>query len=84
MEHLNAVRGGYQSNALSKHSQLDHRNVNVEFRSKVLRGGIKYNLDIFILEAHMIHKYSQDNSINLLNQRGEWGHRGLPRLQVTT
>ena len=41
VEHVNAVRGRHNNNALAKHRQIKHRDTEVEFRSKVLRGGIK-------------------------------------------
>ena len=83
LEHVSSVRRMEMSNALAKHQATHHPNHEAEFSSQVLRGGIQFNLDRFILEAHKIQEAGQNPNIALMNQRSEWGHRGLPRLQIT-
>ena len=81
-EHQQEVRQHRHSNAMYKHSVREHQGQTTEFRSKVLKGNIKYNMDRFILESLRIQKASLDERQNIMNSRGEWGHRGLPRLQI--
>ena len=82
MEHIWDLRRHQDSNTLHKHQILMHPDQAPDFRSKPLRGNIKYNLDRFILEAHKIDKASQDQEILLMNNRQEWGNRGLPRVVI--
>ena len=44
---------------------------------------MRYNMDRMILEAHKIEEATNDPEVALLNQRGEWGHRGLVRIMTT-
>ena len=69
LEHIGEVRRGLASNALSKHHTQVHQNQNLDpdFRSRPLRGGIRYNLDRFILEANKIEQGSQNQSIKTEN-----------------
>ena len=82
MEHLGEIRRGQQSNSMAKHHKLSHRGLDPQFQSTILRGGIQYNLDRYILEAYNIEQTKQNPNVVLLNQRGEWGNRGLPRLET--
>ena len=82
LEHLNDVRLMRRSNALFKHSINEHPTEQPNFVSKPIQSGFKYNLDRFIFESIKIQHGNLDNNINCLNSRAEWGHRGLPRLQI--
>ena len=82
MEHIGEIRQGRRSNALFKHHTNLHQNLVPNFRSRPIQGGIKFNVDRFITEGHQIQKASLDQNILVMNSRSEWGHRGLPRLQV--
>ena len=82
IEHLNQLRRGQNSNALVKHQKHKHRDRSPRFKSKVVKGGIQYNLDRFITEAYYIDQNAKNPEVNTLNQRGEWGNRGLVRLDV--
>ena len=53
-----------------------------EFRTKIIKGGFRWNLERNIFEALEIAQQSRNININLLNQKSEWGHQGLVRLQV--
>ena len=81
-EHMDATRRGQTRNALAKHQASKHRGQAPRYQSKPIRGGITYNLDRYILEAYMIDLNHRNPEVNTLNQRGEWGNRGLPRLEV--
>ena len=84
MEHIGEIRQGRRSNALFKHHNKMHQGQNFNFSSRPIQGGICFNVDIFITEGHEILKASMNNQVLVLNSRPEWGHRGLPRLQVNT
>ena len=47
-----------------------------------LRGGIYFNIERQIHESIEIEEASLNDNVNLLNQRSEWGNRGLVRLVV--
>ena len=81
-EHMNLVRLHNQTNAQSKHHWEEHPNNIPRFKTTILKGGIRYNLDRQICESLYIERYKNNADINLLNQRSEWGHQGIPRLQV--
>ena len=83
MQHIGAVRRGQDSNALAKHHKTKHRGQAPVHKTKILRGNIKFNLDRFILEAISIDDMKNVQNMNLLNQKSEWGHHGLPRLGIT-
>ena len=51
LEHIRAVQAKNQKNALAKHMALYHQNEDGNFVTTCLAGGIRYNLDRFILEA---------------------------------
>ena len=52
MEHIYCARAKNVKNALGKHSALHHEGeIGVEFETEILQGGMKYNLERFILEA---------------------------------
>ena len=83
MEHSYSARTKKVSNALGKHSALHHVGENaVEFVSEILQGGMKYNLERFILEAIEIEEGRNNPVYSIMNSRSEWGGRGLPRIQV--
>ena len=81
-EHMGDIRLGRRTNALYKQSVNVHPNVVPNFCSRPIIGSIRYNLDRFITEGHLINKSSLDRNIEVLNSRAEWGHYRLPRLQV--
>ena len=84
VEHMDAIRRGQISNALAKHQGEKHPDEPQAFTAEPIQGGIPYNVERFILEALKIQEFSQSNTHQILNQRGEWGHRGLTRLRITT
>ena len=59
-----------------------HPNSDPQFSSKPLRGNIQYNMDRFILEAYKIDQANQDENITVMNNRSEWGNRGIPRIII--
>ena len=82
-EHEADIRTNQQSNAMAKHRRTKHNGQNVEFEAQPVRGGMAYNVDRFLHEAVMIDQSNRRPDINSMNQRGEWGFRGLNRLTVT-
>ena len=60
-----------------------HSNEEANFETEILQGGIKYNLERFILEALEIEEIKNTPDVNIMNSRSEWGGKGLPRIQVT-
>ena len=82
IEHQNDVRLNNRHNVLFKHHSNEHPNEQPNFVLQPIQSGIRYNLDRFFFESLKIQQGNQDNNINLLNSRAEWGHRGLPRLQL--
>ena len=81
-EHKRAILGRNNANVLAKHHAVAHPNQAPNFRTKIVKGGFRWNLERNIFEALEIHKQSNDPNINLLNQKSEWGHQGLVRLRV--
>ena len=84
MQHIEEIRRQQQSNAMAKHQRHAHPNLQPNFRSKPIRGGMQYNLDRYILEAHLIQENSQKDDVVLMNQRSEFGNRGIPRIEART
>ena len=84
MEHIGEIRQDRRSNAMFKHHNNMHQGQNIQFRSRPIQRGICFNIDRFITEGHEIMKASTNNQVLVMNSRQEWGHRGLPRLQVNT
>ena len=83
MEHSYSARTKNVKIAPGKHSALHHDGENtVEFVSKIWEGGMKYNLERFILEAIEIEEGRNNPEYSIMNSRSEWGGRGLPRIQV--
>ena len=76
------MQSGLRKNALVKHQESKHSNQTPSFRAKVLKAGIRFNTDRFVLEALHIRNANDDQSIELLNQKGEWGHGGIVRLRA--
>ena len=57
LEHAYSARTKNVKNALGKHSSLHHEGENtVEFVSEIVQGGIKYNLERFILKQLKLKK----------------------------
>ena len=84
MTHQQAIRGKSTRNALSLHHVQKHQGAEPNFTAKVLRGPMSYNHERFIFEAVKIQESNNNPALCTLNQRGEWGHRGLARLQIVT
>ena len=80
-EHSNDVKNRRVTNALAKHHSNKHREVAPNFKAKPLRMGVKFNLDRYITEALLIEEAHQDPNVDLLNNRSEWGQRGVPRVR---
>ena len=82
MEHSAAVRNGVLKNAVAKHDRLHHNPDGGDYRGEILEGSIKFNLERFVTEAVRIQKAKDDPETTLINQKGEWGHYGITRVQV--
>ena len=67
---------------LSKHQVSKHPNSAGEFQGSVVRGGIRFKSDMFILEKLVIEEANLNPNIKFRNQKGEWGHGGVPWLRV--
>ena len=80
--HQQAIRSRSERNALSLHHLQNHTGEDPNFTAKILRGPMRYNHERFVLEAVKIQESNRNPNINTLNQRGEWGYRGLARLQI--
>ena len=80
-EHQAEIRGKRQSNSLYKHHATKHREIEANFISKPLRRGLKFNLDRYITESLLIEEAHQNPDVDLLNNRSEWGQRGVPRVR---
>ena len=83
LEHANAIRRGQNNSALAKHQMSKHRQTSPRYKTTVIQGGIKFNLDRFVREALEIDSAKDDQNFYLLNQRSEWGNSGLPKLSLT-
>ena len=79
LEHLAALNRRQRTHALTRHHMTKHANIEPDFKTKNIKGHVKFNLDRYIFEGLTIEKHARDESIDLLNQRGEWG-RSIPRL----
>ena len=66
---------------MSKHQQHVHPDQPANFRTDILGGGVRYNLDRFITEALHIENARRDSNSAVMNQRSEWGQAGLPRMR---
>ena len=63
--------------------QISHRGEAPDFKTTVLKSGMKYNMDRYITESLRIEKARMDPEIDLINQRSEWNQRsGIPRLRI--
>ena len=82
VEHQKALQNRTRNSALSKHQEATHPNTQPEFQGSIVKGGIRFNVERFILESIKISEANDDSNVNLLNQKGEWGDRGIPRLRV--
>ena len=81
--HMTEVRSNNRSNAHTKHMLISHRGEAPDFKTTVLKSGMKYNLDRYIKESLRIEKARMDPEIDLINQRSEWNQRsGIPRLRI--
>ena len=81
LEHIQAIESRSTKNPMSKHQQNAHPDHPASFRTEILAGGIRFNLDRFISEALHIENARRDVSTDILNQRSEWGQAGLPRMR---
>ena len=82
LEHVKSVRQKNQNNALAKHMSLYHSDEEANFVTTCISGGIKFNLNRFILEAIEIEEARLNPEIRVMNSRSEWGGKGLPRIVV--
>ena len=83
VEHMALINSRSNGNAQSRHNWDAHPNLNPNFRRQLIRGGIHFNVERFIHESLEIEDARSNNDIQLLNQRSEWGQRGLVRLAAT-
>ena len=79
LEHLAALNRRQRTHALTRHHMAKLANTEPYFKTKDSQGHVKFNLDRYILEGLTIEKHARDDTIELLNKRGEWG-RSIPRL----
>ena len=61
-----------------------HKNENeVEYVTEIVKGGIKFNLNRFILESLVIEDARSDDQIKVMNSRSQCGGQGLTRITIT-
>ena len=82
LEHMSEVRRRSSNNAQAKHHWTSHPAEEPSFKTQIVRGGIYFNIERQIHESIEIEEASLNDNVNLLNQRSEWGNRGLVRLVV--
>ena len=82
LEHVGEISRHQASNALFKLHEQMHQGQDTDFTSRSTRGNIQYNLGRFILEAHKIEMNHRNQDVQIMNNRSEWGNRGLPRLVI--
>ena len=60
-------------------------NQNTTGLTRIISGGIKYNIERYIREALNIKSAKGNQNINLINQKEEWGHSGagLDKMQIS-
>ena len=80
-EHQSDVRNRRLHNSIYKHHAQTHSNDDPRFTTKTLRKGIRFTMDRYITEALLIEENHQDPNVDLLNNRSEWGQRGVPRVR---
>ena len=80
LEHQNQSKK-MTNNPQSKHHWTAHPNSAPKFTTKIVKAGLKYNMDRFITESIQIEKAKDNPNWNLLNQKSEWGNSGLVRLR---
>ena len=73
LEHEAWAKNYSTSNALGKHMSLCHKYENANFETEILQGGIRYNLEHFILEALEIEQVKNTTDVHVMNSRSEWG-----------
>ena len=52
---------------------LNIANENASFETEILQGGIRYNLERFILEALEIEQVKNTPDVHIMNSRSGWG-----------
>ena len=82
LEHKAAVRNNSVRSSLAKHHNMKHPGQNPNFQARNVKSGVRFNSDRFLYEALAIQDANDDPNVLLLNQKGEWGQRGIPRLRV--
>ena len=82
LQHAADLRSSHNANALVKHMSSFHPNQQADFETNAVRGGMKFNLNRFILEALLIEGAKGTPNCVVMNSRSEWGHRGIVRLTV--
>ena len=86
-EHMDAVRRGDSSNAMSKHFQINHPDTNTRdpcqqlFKVEILASK-ESNLDRYITEGIWIEDSIKEDKVPQLNSKGEWGRVNTRRLTV--
>ena len=60
----------------SEESVHKMHNQNTTGLTRIISGGIKYNIERYIREALNIKSAKGNQNINLINQKEEWGHSG--------
>ena len=82
LEHAQNVKSKSTSNALAKHMALHHAQDEANLVTTCLAGGIKFNLNRFILEAIEIEEVKTTPGVHIMNSRSDGGGRGLPRINI--
>ena len=82
VEHQKELQNKTRNSALSKYQESTHQNTQPDFQGSIVKGGIRFNVERFILESIKISEGNDGTSVNLLDQKGEWGERDIPRLRT--
>ena len=78
LEHIQAIQSNNTKNPMSKHQQNAHPDQPASFRTEILAGGVRFNLDRFISEALYIENARRDDNTAILNQRLSGDKLGYP------
>ena len=88
-EHAQSVYRRDKKSALSKHHVVKHPQIAIDsksdidkiFSASVIKGGFRFNVNRYVNESIQIDKFNNDPSVQLLNNKSEWGNNRVRRLQ---
>ena len=80
LEHQEETMRKSTKNAQSKHHWGERPTEDPEFETTIVEYPHRFNLERYISESIQIEGAKLDPSVNLVNQRSEWGHTGVVRL----